>query len=355
VARNLVEQLAKNSADSVHILADTADHVRIVSRVGKPWSDYEYHLFTRDTSRQQRVWYLFDAPRAEAFWREVELVYCAGESYVPTRRAPNVVSLHDAAYFDDDTLKRNYGYYTQRLRWRLLYGKLSKEVDRFHTVSHFSAERLAHHFPSIKDRLRVVHNAVSDFFFESDHSNDWSILRHLGLHSRPYVLVPGGLSYRKNADLVLQAWPRLGPLIGDAKLVVASRNESEYAARALQLGEDLVLTGYLDDEALRALYRSATVVWFPSKYEGFGIPILEAMACGAPVVASRSSSIPEVAGNAAALVSNANPDEHVLAVEHFFKDARSRREHVDRGRARAAGFRWQKSARHLRSVFQELL
>src|SRR5215475_4658132 len=79
VARSLVEQLANNSADSVHILADAADHAKFVPRVGKPWSEYEYHFFTRDTSKQQRIWYLFDAPRAEAYWREVELVYCVGE------------------------------------------------------------------------------------------------------------------------------------------------------------------------------------------------------------------------------------------------------------------------------------
>lgn len=354
VARNIVEQLIAQRRDEIRILGDADDHHRIIPQVGAPWNDYTYHLFDADTSKQQRNWFLFDRPEAEAYWSDADLVYCAGESYVPTKKCRSVVLMHDAAFFDDGALSRNAQFYVQQAKWRWLFRKLSAKVDLFHTVSQFSADRLSSHFPSLRDRMRVVHNGVTDNFFATECTDDTEILRTRGLAGRQYVLLPRGLSYRKNGDLVVAAWSRIRESFKDAVLVVTSHNDPAYVTMARNLDQDVMMTGFVSDEELRALYRGARVVWFPSRYEGFGIPVLEAMACGTPVVASASSSLPEVAGDAALLVPTLDTEKHVEAIEYFLKDDRVCADYSARGRHRAADFTWRNSAHRLREVFGEL-
>src|SRR5262249_13771197 len=156
----------------------------------------------------------------------------------------------------------------------------SRVVDSFHTVSNFSAERISHHFPSMSGRLKVIHNAVTELFFSDDCEGDLRRLSQRGVVGREYLLLPGGLWYRKNAELVLRAWPLLRQIHPELCLVITSHNDPKYVA--LSGGEErgVILTGYVPDEELRALYRNASAVWFPSLYEGFGLPVLEAMACG---------------------------------------------------------------------------
>jgi glycosyltransferase involved in cell wall biosynthesis len=353
VARSLVEQMMQWPHDEVRVLGDRGDHASIIPKVGQPWSEYQFSLFDRDTSSQQRKWFLFNRPVAEVFWPESDILYCAGEAYVPTRKARSVVLMHDAAFFDENALRHDRRFYIQQAKWRLLFWKLVSRADLFHTVSQFSAERLEHHFPGLRGRMRVVPNGVTANFFDADDSADTENLRRFGLVDRPYILLPRGLSYRKNGDLVLAAWPRLRELLGDVALVVTSHNDQTYVDRARQ--QAVVTTGFVDDTVLRTLYRRAVLVWFPSRYEGFGIPVLEAMACGTPVVASSAASLPEVTGGAAMLVSASDPAEHIAAIEHLFRDAVARDQLADKGRRRVAGFTWPASAARLRAVFTELV
>src|SRR6202012_1529690 len=109
--------------------------------------------------------------------------------------------------------------------------------DIFHTVSHFSAERLGDAFPMIRSRIRVIHNAVSPLFFEPFDSDAELFLETSNLKGKRFVLLPGGLHYRKNADLVLKAWPILRKTIPDLTLVVAGHNHPDYLRAAKNLGQ----------------------------------------------------------------------------------------------------------------------
>jgi glycosyltransferase involved in cell wall biosynthesis len=237
---------------------------------------------------------LLHRPVAEDYWREAQIVHCTGESYVPTSRSPLVVTVHDAAYFDLDAHAKSFATYKQQLKWRVLYATLSRTVDAFHTVSHFSADRLGTIFPSILSRLRVIHNEVSPRFFAPPCAAGAEFLQRSGLTDKRYVLLPSGLHYRKNAHLILKAWPVIRVRMPDLTLVIANHCDLYFAAQAASLGKSVVCTGFVDDDDLCALYRGAQLVWFPSRYEGFGMPVLEAMESGTAVVASKSSSIPEV-------------------------------------------------------------
>ena len=359
VARQLTEHLAARPDLDLRVLADARDRARIVPLVGAPWDRFRYASFAADTSRQQARWILLDRPRAERWWPEAQVVFCTAESYVPTRTARLAVTLHDAAYFEGAAHTRDFAFWKQRLKWKLLYRKLDRKADLFHTVSQFSADRLAHFFPSLRQRLRVVPNAVSPLFFEPVEAAGSAYLAAQGLgpgeEHEQFVLVPGGLHFRKNADLILAAAPMLLREFSRLTLAVVNHSDPAYAAAAQQLGPRFRMLGFVPDPALRALYEAAALVWFPSRYEGFGLPVVEAMACGTPVVASRASSLPEIAGEAALLVEPGNARAHLDAIRSLLTDAGAAREWSMRGRARAAEFTWTRSAQTMADHFHSLL
>lgn len=355
VARQTTEHLAQVTEDTLHILADPEDHRKVVHRVGAPWTEFSYHFFDNETSRQQARWVLAGKPTAEQYWPETQVVYCTSDSYVPTRKARLAVTLHDAAPFEQGALPRNWRFLKQRLRSKYLYQMLSRKADLIHTVSHFSAERLAHFFPSLSSRLCVVHNGVSACFFSPVTAEARETLKGWGLINRPFVLLPGGLNYRKNADVVLKAWPLVHQMHPEVQLVVAGHCEPAYLVPARALGESARLTGYVSDEALCALYDEAQVVWFPSRYEGFGLPVLEGMARGAAVVTSSSTSLPEVAGDAALLVSPSSVADQVEALDTLLKDLRLRELLSKRGKLRAESFTWPRAAAQLRQHLLSLI
>lgn len=355
VARQLTEHVARREGVNVHILADRSDHRLIVDKVGHPWTSFPCHLFNSDTAVQQRRWLLLHRPVAEDYWPEAQIVHCTGESYVPTSRSKLVVTVHDAAYFDKGAQPRNFLTWKQRLKWRILYAILSRKADVFHTVSHFSADRLGEIFPDIRSRLRVVHNAVPPIFFGPQGRLGEEFLKRMGLANKPYILFPGGLHYRKNADLVFKAWPLLAKRMPDLLLVVPGHCDAALAARACTMGPSIKLLGFVEDEELHALYGGAQVVWFPSRYEGFGMPVLEAMASGAPVVASNSTSIPEIAADSAMLVSPDSVDANLDALASVITSAGMRTSMIARGKTRAQQFTWTASASQIHEIYSSLL
>lgn len=356
VSRELTEQFALRSDVRLQVLADREDHAQVVDKVGGPWPGFGYRFMQHSTSRQQARWILCNAPRAESYWPEVEMVYCTAESYVPVKRAKLAVTCHDMQLFEPGAHKLDRWLIQQRLKWRLMFARLSAEADLFHAISNFSGERMAHYFPEIRDRIRVVPNAVSESFFRPATEQGRGVLDELGLAGRPYLLAPGGLQYRKNADLILKVWPILHERMPELVLVVSNHNRADYEERARSLGTSVVIAGFREEQPLVALYQGAQAVWFPTKYEGFGMPVLEAMACGAPVVTSNTTAIPEVAdGAAAAMLDPENAGDHVEAITGLLQDDGARQRASELGRARAAEFRWERSAARLVDEFKKLL
>lgn len=344
VAREITEHLARRPDIELEVLVDRGDHDRIVPQVGDPWTSFHYRFFDHETSRQQALWYLLDRPPAESYWSEAEIVYCTAESYVPVRKARLAVTSHDMQLFEPNAHALSRGLLKQRFKWWLLFRRLARKADMFHAISNYSAERMAHYFPEIRSRIRVVPNAVSQAFFAPPTEAGKQVLEELGVAQRPYVLVPGGLHHRKNAELILEAWPTLHELLPDLALVVINHSAPAYLERARALAPSLILGGYQDGARLVALYANAQAVWFPSRYEGFGMPVLEAMACGAPVVTSNSAALPEVSGGAAAaLLDPDRPRDHVEAIRTLLQSPGEMAHFSALGRTRASHFTWARS------------
>ncbi len=355
VSREFTEHLARRPEIRLEVLADRQDHANVIAKVGPPWTDFRYHFFQHDTSRQQALWYLLDRPPAEQFWPEVDVVYCPQEAYVPVRKARLAVTSHDMQLFEPEAHPPSRWRLQQRLKWTLLFRRLEKRADLLLAISTFSAERMAHFFPGTRSRIQVIPNAVSEAFFQPTTEEGNTIFATLGLTDRPYVLVPGGLHFRKNAELILETWPMIRAARPELTLVIMGHNAPEYVERAAALGTSVVLTKFLEEEHMVALLHGAQAVWFPSKYEGFGLPVLEAMACGAPVIASNTSAVPETAGGAAvALLAPDQPQQHVGAIVGLLEDPAARERAREHGRQRAAEFTWPRSAALLANALEKL-
>jgi glycosyltransferase involved in cell wall biosynthesis len=184
----------------------------------------------------------------------------------------------------------------------------------------------------------------------------------VGVGETPFVLAIGVIEPRKNLNRLMDAFAQLKqrPCVPrDLKLVLAGGRgwlfDGIYEHQAASLvRDDILMPGYIADDLLPALYSAAEVLAFPSLYEGFGLPILEAMACGTPVVASRASCLPEVAEGAALLVEPDNVEGLAVALEQALCDPELRAQLIQDGRERAAQYTWQRAAERLLDVYRSL-
>jgi glycosyltransferase involved in cell wall biosynthesis len=263
-----------------------------------------------------------------------------------------VVTVHDIAPFDVPA-----GFSASfRALYHLVLPTLLSRVEAIITVSQFTRDRLIERFGLDEARIHVTHLAVDhERFHLQDPAAIEEMRARLGLPRR-YLLFVGALSARKNVTGLLRAWSRAQAQIDDdVELVIAG---GAGPARVLsgttldQLPPRTRILGRVGDADLPLLYAGAALLTYPSLYEGFGLPVLEAMASGTPVLTSRGTSLPEVAGDAALLVDPSDLDDIADALIGFFSDPARAAGLRQAGLARAADFNWEKTAIATRGVLQ---
>lgn len=273
------------------------------------------------------------------------LVNLAGAA--PWFASRQVCLLHDAAVFD-----RPEAYTRPFVAWyRRLFRHLARSSAELLTVSAFSRQRLALHLGVDPSRLTVLPNGA-------DHLDavvaDAAALERHGLVGTRYLLAVASANPTKNLPALLDAYARLAPDGARRLVVVGGRNAAVFADGARPDPPGVVRTGAIDDAALKALYQHATALVFPSTYEGFGLPLLEAMACGCPVAASSAAAMPEVCGDAALYFDPGSVDAIEAALRNLLDDADLRARLRAAGRLRAARFRWCDSAERLQRLLDSL-
>ena len=185
----------------------------------------------------------------------------------------------------------------------------------------------------------------------------------LGLSNKPYLLAVGVLQPRKNLEVLLDAFAllKLGPHPPPHRLVIAGKRgwlddtDAQLAALPAEVTDEIVLAGYVADTDLPALYGGADALCYPSRYEGFGLPPLEAMACGCPVLCSRASSLPEVVGDAGILLPFADSSAWAHALETLLASPTVQARWRERGPERAALFSWECAGRETLAIYEECL
>lgn len=265
----------------------------------------------------------------------------------PLLHGNSVVMIHDAQtfLFPDDYSGRQATFY------RLLLPQIARRARRILTVSEFSRQSLAAHGVGRLDKIDVVHNGT-DHILQTP--AEAAILARHGLEPGSYILTLGSAKGYKNMRAVFGAMAE--PLAGGQKLVVAGGPGADrYLAAGWTPPPGTIFTGFVSDGELRALYHNAAVFVFPSLTEGFGLPPVEAMHCGCPVVAARAGAMPEVLGDAALLVAADQPGEYGAAIEAVLGSAELAAGLPARGAERAAQLSWHAAGARLWELLQPLL
>ncbi len=298
-----------------------------------------------------RSWTRRDAPRIDHWLRPARMIH-ATNYLAPPSRLPTLVSVYDCSFVRYPELC------TPEVRaFEPIVRRAIQRGATVHTGSNFVANEIEDIFDSrlrAEDRLVVIPLGVPRL-------GEASVLPDAVRDAGRFVLAIGALEPRKNYPHLVSAFAEVAARHDDVRLVIAgydgpSRPAVDAAIARLpsETRDRVVLTGGVSDAGRRALLEHASVLAYPSIYEGFGFPVLEAMSVGVPVVAARAGSIPEIAGDAALLVEPT--DEQALAEEldRVLRDDAVRAELVARGRDRVRAFSWDDTARMLVSAYRHL-
>jgi glycosyltransferase involved in cell wall biosynthesis len=237
----------------------------------------------------------------------------------------------------------------QNRRWRRLYAATAKRAKVLIAISEFTTNEVERLLDVPRTRIRVTPLAADDFTIPPP-ERDAAALARLGVRT-PYVLAVNAADRRKNIGLLDRAMPHVVDLVPSARLVLVGPRRSELASEPAWQHS----TGYVSEEDLASLYRCSRAVVVPSVYEGFGLPVLEAMRLGAPVISARTSSLPEVAGDAALYVSATDEGQLALAIARLLTDDVMHDTLQRAGRAREARFSWDDTARLTLEAFDAAL
>ena len=274
---------------------------------------------------------------------------------IPTK-GNGVVTVHDVIpalypdYFPDDLYYRFMDVTKHNLA-------VAKKIV---TDSQATKKALSFFFNVEKEKIKVIHAGVSESYAPiSDHEQLAKVRTKYGL-PKDYILFLGTIEPRKNIPKIITAYSKIARDLNGSKLVICggygwNAHKVYTTYNDLGLEDDVIFAGRVDEEDKAAIYSGAKVFVFPSIFEGFGLPPLEAMACGTPVVTSNSSSLPEVVGDAGKLVDHQNDDEIAEAILKLVKDDDMNAEFSARGIKRAKKFTWKNAADQFIELYKQIV
>ena len=313
-----------------------------------------------NTPAQDALWLLSAFPRA----LRADKIDIAHTQYnVPLLGCPCpvVTTVHDVSFQIHPDL------FLPKDRWILqtFVPRSMHKAAAVIAVSESTRRDILRSYPQIaKEKVRVVLEAAGEQFRVPEAGQETARAaanKAIRLEDKPYLLAVGVLQPRKNLEVLLDAFAllKLGPHPPPHRLIIAGKRgwlddtDAQLAALPAEVTRDIVLAGYVADADLPALYGGADALCYPSRYEGFGLPPLEAMACGCPVLCSRASSLPEVVGDAGILLPFADSSAWAHALETLLSSPSVQARWRERGPARAALFSWEKAGRETLTIYEE--
>lgn len=274
---------------------------------------------------------------------------------LPVRAKKRMVFIHDVnhlAHYESLNLK-------EKIYSRYMINRAIKKSDCVVTVSEFSKSEILKYTSASADQIKVLYFGINT---EKDFSEDTDVKKKYKLPDNYYLFV-GNVKPHKNLTGLLEAFKLLLVKNKEYKLVVAGKKEGfikgdnqvfSFIEKNPQLKKSVIFTGYVDNDELSGIYKSASALVFPSFYEGFGIPPLEAMLAGCPVIASNAASIPEVCGDAALYVTPSSPEDIAAKIEMLHDNNELREKLIEKGKQRLKRFTLNKFSSNLHEIIRTL-
>lgn len=344
---NLISEILKQDRENSYVFyADNAkqpfgNHKNVTVKVF-PEKSWKWHL---------KVLKDLQTEKADLFF--------APSSYIIPALAPKslktVITVHDLAAF------LYPGTYPAKavLIERMTLRKALKKAAAVFTVSENTRKDLIKRFKPASERIHITPCAPSSFFRQPVSESDLEAVRKSLKLPENFILAVGTMDPRKNFNTLIKSFVIIKRKYPDFKLVIVGKKGWNYhlienALKHYKMEKEVIFPGYLDDHELQKVYALAKVFVFPSLYEGFGMPPLEAMASGCPVVSSNSASLPEVVGQGGLLIDARNAIKIADSVCGLLDDNQVRLMMIERGRMQEQKFRWEESAKKALEVFRAL-
>ena len=293
---------------------------------------------------------------------KVDLLHCTSNTAPISTKIPLVVTIHDIIYLEKWMITE--GTYYQRFgnlyrRWNV--PKIAKKAEMIITVSDYERERIIEGLKIPENRVKTVYNACGKHFTPDATPQELKAFKEKMNLPDKFILFLGNTDPKKNLPNVLKSIGILhqrGQL--DFTLVMPDFGKEHLlsilkAQNNEHLMNNIMLTGYIPNQELPNLYRLAQLFLYPSLRESFGIPILEAMGCGIPVITSNTSAMPEVAGRDAILIDPTQPEEIAQMIVSVLNNTALRAKTIAYGIERASQFSWEKTANQVLDIYRDIL
>ena len=355
--RNVVRMLGRLDRENTYLLIGSPAKVQEIG-------DLPANFDTVPLTAHEHTLQGFRGFRAAVQRLECDLVHVPNLFFVP-RALPcrYVMTVHDMV--EHMSRPREQSGFWRSLRWQLTR-RVLEGAERIFAVSNFTKSEIERLFGIPNTRIEVVYNAIDDRFLRGHASAaDRELIAKRYQVTYPFLLYAGSISPHKNVARMIEAFSALKTELEkeqtypDLKLIIIGDDLSgnpDLRRTVVRSGvqNDVRFLGFVPIEVLRIFYDEARVFVFPSLYEGFGLPPLEAMAHGTPVVTSNVSSLPEVVGKAAVLVNPENVFEIMRALHRVLTDPALRERMKERGYEQAGKFSWEKSVRRILGIYQQV-
>lgn len=300
-----------------------------------------------------KLWQHLRFPPIESFTGNIDLFHSTNNNPIPQKIGTKLITIYDLYFMLHPEQTAPYG-------GQLFYSLLPKFIhdwDHIITISEAMKREINSIFSVPDEKISVIPCGLNPFFLENDLLDE---NENINLPEN-FILSVGTLEPRKNYITLIKAFKILEKMgIKDLHLVIAGMNgfKSNEIIQTIQkenLNDKIILTGYLTDKQLRQCYYKAKLFVMTSEYEGFGIPVLEAMATKTPVVASNCTSFPEIVGDAGLLVEPKNTEEISTAIATLLENPELKKSLISKGLKKVSEYTWKKSALKTLNIYEKLL